>query len=492
MKIPYIFASCLVVLPLGANGHKKNKPNEKPNILFICIDDLRRDLGCYGANVKSPNLDQLASEGSLFFNHYVQVPTSGASRASMLTGRLPRTNGDLNNSACESRITRRKDKTGPESLFHHLRNNGYYTVGIGKVSHSADGYIYGYTSPKSNRREMPESWDELLYDYGKWNSGWDAFFGYSNGTNRQGQKYQVKPYECAPCDDEGLQDGLTARIAVDKLKTLAKSEEPFCMVVGFYKPHLPFNSPKKYWDLYDEKEIGISPMPEIPENIYPNISLHSSGEFCGYRLGEEKPSLQNRVSDEYAKKVRHAYYACISYTDAQVGKVLQALKESGKMENTIIVVWGDHGWHLGDFRVWGKHTLYESALNSTFMMKVPGGKKGVKNTRIVSSVDIYPTLMDLCGVEAPEGLDGKSFKKLLTNPKDKKWEEAAYSSFGAGTSVRVPGYRLTRYRHKGKWLDVLFKYKNRRYETENIAEKYPKIVKQLLPIWEKGNLIQRK
>ena len=492
MKNQYIFASCLVAMPLGVGAHKKHIPNDKPNILFICIDDLRRDLGCYGTNVKSPNLDQLAAEGSLFFNHYVQVPTSGASRASMLTGHLPKTMADLSNSACERRIAFRKEKKGPESLFHHLRNNGYHTVGIGKVSHSADGYVYAYTAPRSEQREMPESWDELLFDYSKWSSGWDAFFGYSNGTNRQGENFQVKPYECAPCEDEGLQDGLTANMAVDKLKSLAKSDEPFCMVVGFFKPHLPFTAPKKYWDLYDEKEIGLSPMPEIPMNIYPNLSLHNSGEFGGYRLGDEKASLSHRVSDDYALKLRHAYYACMSYTDAQVGKVLQALKESGKMDNTIIVVWGDHGWHLGDFRVWGKHTLYESAVNSAFIMKVPGGKKGVKNTRIVSSVDIYPTLLDLCGVEAPEGLDGKSFKRLLTKPKSKQWEEAAYSSFGSGTSVRVPGYRLSRYRHKGEWLNVLFEYKNGRYEKENVADKYPEIVKKLIPIWEKGNLIKRK
>ena len=493
MKLRYFFVPCLATLPLGVEAHgEKGNKEEKPNILFICIDDLRRDLGCYGTNVKTPHLDRLAAEGSLFFNHYVQVPTSGASRASMLTGHLPRTAGDINNSACVLRIAGRKDKSGPESLFHHLRNNGYRTVGIGKISHSADGYIYDYTAPQSNRLEMPESWDEFLFDAGQWGTGWNAFFGYADGTNRQSRKFQVRPYECAPCDDEGLPDGLTAKLAVEKLRTLAAADEPFCLAVGFFKPHLPFVSPKKYWDLYDEREIGISPMPEIPENIYPSLSLHHSGEFGGYKLGDEKANLKHRVSDDYALKLRHAYYACMSYTDAQVGKVLQALEESGKMDNTIIIVWGDHGWHLGDFRVWGKHTLLETALNSAFIMKVPGGKKGVKNKRIVSSVDIYPTLLDLCGIAAPEGLDGKSFRRLLTKPKTRKWEDAAYSAFGAGGSVRVPGYRLTRYYHKGKWHDVLFEYKNGRYETENIAEKHPEIVKKLIPLWEKGNLIKRK
>lgn len=491
MKTFYSLPLSLAALPCIAGQPAGKSVQERPNVLFICIDDLRRDLGCYGGPALTPHLDSLAAEGSLFFHHYVQVPTSGASRASMLTGRLPRTQGDTGNGACEQRIAFRKERKGPESLFHHLRNNGYHTVAIGKISHSADGYVYGYNSQPGTQREMPESWDELISCPGRWGTGWNAFFGYSDGTNRQGRNNLVKPYECAPCDDEGLPDGIIARTAVEKLKALAAGRQPFCLAIGFYKPHLPFNAPEKYWKLYDEERIGLSPAPDVPQDCYPQLTLHNSHEFGAYRKGDEVLSLRQKASDAYARKLRHAYFACVSYTDAQVGKVLQALRESGLAENTVIVVWGDHGWHLGDQGVWGKHTLYETALNSTLIIKAPGGAKGISNRRIVSSVDLYPTLTGLCGLPVPKGLDGKSLESLLRQPDDPSWHDVAYSYFGRGISVRVPGYRLSRYRDKEGWRDLLFRYQENdgRYEKENLAGKQPDKVSELLPLWEKGNLM---
>ena len=217
MKKNYpLLSICLLALPF--QGYAQKKANEtKPNILFICVDDLRRELGAYGSVVKTPNIDRLASQGSLFFQHYVQVPTSGASRASMLTGHFPKDKSDLSNEACRTRLSDKPEGEIPETMFHHLRRNGYYTVGIGKISHYVDGCLYGYEAPKTEKPELPYSWDEMLFDAGKWGNGWNAFFGYADGSNRQSRKKQVKPYECADVADEGYPDGLTANLAVKKL-----------------------------------------------------------------------------------------------------------------------------------------------------------------------------------------------------------------------------------------------------------------------------------
>ena len=370
-------------------------------------------------------------------------------------------------------------------MFHHLRRNGYYTVGIGKISHYVDGCLYGYEAPKTEKPELPYSWDEMLFDAGKWGNGWNAFFGYADGSNRQSRKKQVKPYECADVADEGYPDGLTANLAVKKLNELTAKNEPFCLADGFFKPHLPFTSPKKYWDMYDEASIPISPMPDIPEGCDP-ASLHESAEFKSYQSGDEMPSIKNRVSDEYARKLRHAYFACVSYMDAQVGKVLDALEASGKMDNTIIILWGDHGWHLGDLRVWGKHTLHETSLSSALVIKAPQCKPGIKNNRIVSSIDIYPTLMELCKISLPKGLDGHSFATLLNNPDNPKWTDAAYSYYRNCITLRTPEYRLTRYNKKGETITELYQYGPDRIERKNIAQENPHIVKKLLPLWEKG------
>lgn len=486
MKNNYpLLSVCLLAIPFHCNAQKKVKDTTRPNILFICVDDLRRELGAYGSVVKTPNIDRLASEGSLFFQHYVQVPTSGASRASMLTGHLPKEKSDLSNEACRTRLSDKPEGDIPETMFHQLRRNGYYTVGIGKISHYADGRLYGYEAPKTDKPELPYSWDEMLFDAGKWGNGWNAFFGYADGTNRQSIKKQAKPYECADISDEGYPDGLTANLAVKKLNELTVKDQPYCLAVGFFKPHLPFTSPKKYWDMYDETSIPISPMPDIPEGCS-TFSLHESAEFKSYQSGEEKPSIDEKVSDDYARKLRHAYFACVSYMDAQVGKVLDALSASGEADNTIIILWGDHGWHLGDLRVWGKHTLHETSLSSALVIKAPGCKQGVKNERIVSSIDIYPTLMELCQIPQPDGLDGRSFAGLLNKPTDKKWQDAAYSYFRNGITIRTPEYRFTRYNQMGETITELYQYGKDRIERKNIALEEPEVIQKLLPLWKKG------
>lgn len=257
------------------------------------------------------------------------------------------------------------------------------------------------------------SWDELLFDSGKWKTGWNAFFAYANGENRQSLKNQVKPYEAGNVEDDGYPDGLTTQLALSSLKNLMENPKPFFLGVGFFKPHLPFNSPKKYWDLYNRDSISISKNPIIPKNV--NLkSLYNSGEFNNYALGDEIANLEHWVSDEYARKLIHAYYACVCYIDKQIGLLVKEVEALGLAENTIIIVWGDHGWHLGDQQIWGKHTVFENALNSTFLIKVPGSKGSGKTIKtVVETVDIYPTLLELCEIKIPYKLDGTSLVGLI-------------------------------------------------------------------------------
>lgn len=486
MIYKFLFASFLL-FGFSTEPIPPIKENKRPNILFIAVDDLRTELGAYGNPlVKSPNMDALAKSGSIFTHHYVQVPTCGASRHALLTGMRPSKPIHLNNRAIELEISGQPEKSVPETFIHRFRNEGYHTVGIGKISHSADGLVYGYEEEPSNIRELPHSWDELLFDPGKWKNGWNAFFGYANGENRQSLKKQVKPYEAGEVGDEGYPDGLTTLLAISKLKELKNNETPFFMGVGFFKPHLPFNAPKKYWDLYDRDSITVSQNGDIPENI--NVaSLHNNGEFNQYALGDEMATLEQPISDAYAKKLRHGYMASISYIDTQIGKLLTELKTLGLDENTIIVIWGDHGWHLGDQRIWGKHTLFENALKSALIVKSPQiVRQKQKIERIVESVDIYPSLLELCDMPLKNKVDGQSFVPLLKSEAAQK-DTLAYSYFKTGITLRTPEYRLTKYYRKEQPIVELYDHTGHLEEKKNIAEARPDLVNRLMPLLENGN-----
>jgi len=482
----FIIVATLLVLFVKLTGCKEI--SSEPNILLICVDDLRPELGCYGEeHIVSPNIDQLASGGMVFLNHYVQVPTCGASRYTLLTGMLPRKRTELGNEAIRQAISNRSVEENPESFIHHLKRNGYYTVGIGKISHYADGRLYGYNDPVGSELELPHSWDEMLFDAGKWRTGWNAFFAYADGSNRQSKNKMVPPYEAGEVEDSGYPDGLTADLAIRKLHQLQNIGQPFALAVGFFKPHLPFNSPEKYWDLYDEEAIPVSPSPAIPENVNTK-SLHPSGEFNQYLLGEEKASLEGPVSDKYARKVKHAYFACISYIDAQIGKILNELEELELDDNTIVVLWGDHGWHLGDHLVWGKHTIFERALKSALIIKAPGITTNTSECRkVVSSIDIYPTILELCGIEMPHATDGKSMIPLLTDPESETWDEKSYGFYKNGITLRTKRYRLTKYYREELPIIELFDHFTDPFENRNIAAEKPDIVDSLLVILEKGN-----
>ena len=213
-------AACALLVLQGFRGYRPvlSRP---PNLLFLCVDDLRPELGCYGNElIISPNLDGLAAEGCVFTNHFTAVPTCGASRWSLLTGMYPRAETEISNEAIRKTVSEKPEGNRPETFIHHLRRNGYFTVGIGKISHYPDGLLYGYEDPVGTERELPHSWDELDFNAGRWGTGWNAFFAYADGTNRQSRKKQVKPYESADVPDSGYPDGLTAELAVEKLREL--------------------------------------------------------------------------------------------------------------------------------------------------------------------------------------------------------------------------------------------------------------------------------
>lgn len=477
-----VFIHCALIETVTSQDIKR------PNVLFLCVDDLLPSLGCYGnTEVISPNIDSLATRSVLFSRHYVTVPTCGASRYSLLRSSLPKSREELENGIAnklsEGSLERSFD---PETFIEQLRRNGYHTVGIGKISHSPDGYIYPYRGPKSGRKELPNSWDELLFDAGKWQNGWNAFFGYADGTNRTSRQGKVPPYEIGDVDDEGYVDGLTATLAVRKLKELRHQDKPFFLGIGFFKPHLPFNAPKKYWDLYQRERLTLSSAPDVPDNVHP-ASLHNSGELNQYRLGEEKASLSNTLSDHYARKLLHGYYACVSYVDAQIGRVLAGLREAGLDTNTIVVLWSDHGWHLGDYGVWGKHTLFDRSLRSVLIIKTPDMISAQQINEVVSTIDIAPTLLDLCDIPPLPHADGKSMIPLWTDRKSNNWKNVAYSYFNNGISMVTSRYRLTQYFRDEHPTMELYDHHIDPYETKNIAAEKPQLLRKLKLLLDQGN-----
>tara|TARA_B100001093_G_C26783401_1_gene995609 strand:- start:14 stop:1579 length:1566 start_codon:yes stop_codon:yes gene_type:complete len=472
----------IVLIIFSACTSEKNSLHITPNILFIAVDDLRPELGIYGNSViKTPNIDKLAREGSLFKKHYVQVPTCGASRYSLMTGLRPKKKIHLENRVFYKEMANQNEKDKPESFVHHLKRNGYITVGIGKLSHSVDGLVYGYEEKPSKILEMPYSWDRFLFNPGIWRTGWNAFFGYANGENRQSLKKRVKPYENAEVSDHDYPDGLILKSAIEELKKLKNQSKPFFLGVGYFKPHLPFNSPKKYWDLYERDSIPIAPDPFIPENVNPS-SIGNMDEFYNYELSDEKPTIQKKISDKYARKLIHGYYASVSYIDNLVGKLLKELELLDLEKNTIVVLWGDHGWHLGNDRKWGKHSLFERSLKSTLIIKLTGNQNKKKEINsIVESVDIYPTLMDICNINIPYDLDGESLLDLMKF-KHKKRNGIAYSFWKNGVSIRTDQYRLTNFFRNEKPKIELYNHIIDPDENINVANKNIRIVDSLLPI----------
>ncbi len=464
---------CLMRGPLSSAG-------DRPNVLLIAIDDLRTELGCYGLPyVDSPHLDQLASEGTLFRNHFVQVATCGASRYAMLTGRSPAASGAMGNSALYAGKTalNTAQQPGAQSMPELFRRSGYHTTLIGKVSHTADGRVYAYNGSGDGADEIPLAWDEKLTPLGAWIRGWGIFFAYANGRHREDGNGNRDLMEFQVAVDDDLPDGQMARTACDRLQQLANSDQPFFMGLGFFKPHLPFVATKQDWDAVKDRDI---PAPQNPQKV-DSPHWHKSGEFYKYDSGFKKTYPLNPQDTQQARK---AYLACVRYVDRQVGRVLQTLQESGLANNTIVVVWGDHGWQLGDSALWGKHTPFERSNHSTLIIRAPGvSRPGQACDAVVESIDLYPTLVDLCQPsfqKTAHPLDGTSLRPLLDGSATSV-KPVAISYWKNSISVRNASHRLIVTRDKsGKTAHTeLYDITSTPDPVENIADVQPDVVSEL-------------
>jgi arylsulfatase A-like enzyme len=301
---------------------------------------------------------------------------------------------------------------------------------------------------------------------------------------KRGGKWRSISCESAEVPDEAYPDGQIAAQAVRKLGELKQKKDPFFMAVGFLRPHLPFNAPKKYWDMYTPDEVKLADNPFRPEGA-PEIAFH---EWPELRFFPDIPK-KGPLSDEKARELIHAYYACTSYADAQVGKVLDELDRLGLAESTVVVLWGDHGWNLGEHGLWCKHSVFETSLRAPLIIRAPGMKRGQAADALVEFVDMYPTLADLCGLNAPEHLEGSSLRPLLEN-KNAPWKAAVFSRWQWGESIRTERYRYSEwYDPKGKALArMLYDQQQDPHENENIAEQAGcrKTVAELSKTLDKG------
>ncbi len=389
----------------------------RPNILFIAVDDLRPELGTYGVkSVKSPHLDRLAATGVRFDRAYCQYAICGPTRASLLTGLRPDT---LKIQEIDTFFRH----TVPDvvTLPQHFKQQGYESVYVGKVFHpgQTDDAISWtrHIAPKGGGGEykLPASLALVRQRRA------DALAKYGTTANLAG--ITAGPaWEAADEPDSAYQDGRIADGAITALHEL--NGKPFFLAVGFHKPHLPFIAPKKYFDLYDPATLPLTGLPEPPTGA-PTIARHSSFEL---RTRTGVPQ-DGPIDEATSRQLLRAYYACVSFIDAQIGRVLAELDALGLRDNTIIVVWGDHGWHLGEYGIWGKATDYEVATRVPLIVCAPQGTaRGQGSRALVEFVDIYPTLCELAGLPRPPHLAGRSFVPLLARP-DLPWKEAAFSQF---------------------------------------------------------------
>ena len=445
---------CLLVISNGIIAQQKK--SNKPNILFIAVDDLKPILGCYGNTlIKTPNIDRLAKISTVFNKNYCQQAICGPTRASIMTGTRPDVTQVWN-------LTTQMRDVNPNllTLPQYLISQGYETSGIGKIYHPSSAlggvdpvswsipYLKSkesdfpaeFGSPANGQYQLQETkarmTPEIIAERKKQSKDLAA-----NDENPKSIK--GPSVECIDVPDNAYQDGVNALIAKEQIIKLSKGDKPFFMAVGFSKPHLPFVSPKKYWDLYKREDMPIASFQEHSKNG-PLIAYHQSGELRNYLDIPEfatlpSDSLRIGLKLEKQKELIHGYYAAVSYLDAQVGVLLNTLESLGTLNNTVIVLWGDHGWHLGDHDLWHKHTNFEEATRAPLIIAGPGIKSGKTNS-LSEFVDVFPTICDLAGVPIPNKLDGLSLKPLMLN-----------------NNAKVNDYSISQYPRKLKKLEMIKK-----------------------------------
>ena len=427
---------------------------ERPNVIVFLVDDLRPDLACYGNTlIKSPNIDKLASEGVVFNKAYCQQAICAPSRISILTGLRPETVGIY-----DLFTPLRKDHKDIVTLPQFFKQNGYTTVSIGKVYHHSndDKESWSIHFPKEENSYVKPENIALL-----------------DSLEKAGIKGNGPAYECADVDDEAYKDGRAARHAIETLRKI--KDEKFVMFVGLSKPHLPFNAPKKYWDIYQKDELQV-PEKDAPKGMSP-LALTNWGELRNY-YGIPQEGL---LSDDLSRNLKHGYYACVSYIDAQMGKVMQTLDELGLRKNTIVVLMSDHGWKLGEYGAWCKHTNFELDVHVPLIISRETSHESramnVQSDALVENVDVFPTIAEACGLQLSQ-VDGKSLLPLLDNPK-MNWEKAAFSIYPRGRKTMgctcTDGeWRYTEWRNSDSQELIgveLYNHKNSPIAVENLAGK---------------------
>lgn len=437
----------------------------KPNVLFIAIDDLKPALGCYGdAHAKTPNLDRLAARALRLDRAYCNQAVCGPSRNSMMTGLRPQTLG-IYDLSTNFRVARPDAITLPQ----HFLNHGYHTFAIGKILHTGHG-----------NHDDPASWSEKHI-----HPKTDYYALPQNrppaGEGSKGEDQRGSPTESADVSDDTYEDGLIAAEAVKKLAAMKDAKAPFYLAVGFRCPHLPFVAPTKYWDRIDAAKLPLPDGDALPQDA-PEAAGPSTDELRKYK---GIPQGKEVLSEAQKRHLIHGYYAATSYVDACAGRVLDALEAAGLADNTLIVVWGDHGYHLGEHGIWGKHTNFELAARIPLMIAVPG-KPGAASSALIETVDIYPTLAALAGLPAPGGLDGKSFAALFNNPKFSHRDHVTHiypRRELLGRAVRDDRYRLVEWNKIGATIDhavlELYDYQTDPDEQINLASDQPDVVAKL-------------
>lgn len=495
---------------------------KQKNILFIAVDDLKPLLNVYGqTQMVTPNFDRLAKNGVIFENAEVQQAVCGPSRASVMTGTYPdRTKvWDLHTDFRES---------APEliSMPEYLVSNGYETTAIGKIYHKGSVAAGHDSKSWSVPHIQPDNFDpkygEPAFGYYQSSETKSKMLELMKEAAEKGMKKEnpqrnyafkrLKPStECVDVSDEAYQDGIYTVEAIKKLKSLSAGNKPFFLGVGFQRPHLPFVAPKKYWDLYKREDIKLADNQNLIEGA-PAYAYHSFGELRAFTDIDDDIKIGDRVPEDKQKELIHGYMASVSYIDAQLGKLLDELEKLKLSENTIIVLWGDHGYHLGDHTLWNKHSNFEQATKIPLMFSGPGIAKNVRIKTPVELIDVFPTLFDLINVKQSDQTDGKSLITLLdANPKNNIKTEIALSQYPRqgnkmGYSIRTERYRYTEwhgnnYNTEKPYDDAnlvgveLYDFISDPLETKNHAKEvsYESIVKELhSKLKEKLNYINKR
>lgn len=441
--------------------------SDQPNVLMICVDDLKPLLGCYGdAVAKTPYMDAFARRSVLFEAAYCNQAVCSPSRNALMTGLRPQTLG-IYDLATHFRIGAPQAVT----VAQYFREHGYESHGLGKILHTGHG----------------NTDDAASWSLPHWNPKAPQYHLKESQTDKRDSKNGPRgtATESAEVADDAYADGLIANEAVRRIEIATKADQkPFFLAVGFLKPHLPFVAPKAYWDLYDPATLPMPNVAKPPENA-PSYAPQFGGELRAYSdMPESGP-----ISNSDTRRLIHGYYAATSYTDAQIGKVLQALEKSEAASKTIVIVWGDHGWHLGDHGMWCKHTNYEQAARIPLLVAAPGCAAGQKSTSLVETVDIYPTLCQLANLPVPDGLDGISFAGILQDTASKTRESAIHvypRGERLGRAIRTDKYRMVEWKRPGSGPDSaefeLYDYQTDPLETRNIAGSEPMVMKEMRSI----------